>query len=253
MKWSVTQLFDFDNWRAILCSIWCVRSFWKTTKNLSVLTLSRISKSQMTKRKKTRSQSLVLCHHFFSWCRITSLQTQITTTNIKEIAWVTNYRSDVLIQEKIIEAQDYLMNVIIPEFANKLLKKEVNVRTLQELGDAAHKAGINYRFMGKVYNLVKHVSTTHSIHQSLTLTFLVLLFFFFGEDVVFWIDEMFNWIQLDNRIWNWKSCFCVFSLRERWKRFSIRSFDVWRWRPSLVKICTSSPTTISSLDNLLQV
>jgi hypothetical protein len=98
---------------------------------------------------------------------------------------VTNYRSDVLIQEKIIEAQDYLMNVIIPEFANKLLKKEVNVRTLQELGDAAHKAGINYRFMGKVYNLVKHVSTTHSIHQSLTLTFLVLLFFFFGEDVVF--------------------------------------------------------------------
>jgi hypothetical protein len=88
-------------------------------------------------------------------------------------------REDVLIQENIIEAQDYLLNVIIPEFANKLLKKEVKVRTLQDLGDAAHKAGINYRFMGKVYNFVKHVVSTHSTPHSLALT-LFLSFYCFS-------------------------------------------------------------------------
>jgi hypothetical protein len=50
------------------------------------------------------------------------------------------------------------MNQIIPDFAQKLLKREIEVHTLQSLGDAAHKMGINHRFMGKVYLLIKHVS-----------------------------------------------------------------------------------------------
>jgi hypothetical protein len=72
-------------------------------------------------------------------------------------------------KESIAEAHNYLMNVIIPRFAEQLLKKELKISTLQELGDAAHRAGINYRFMGKVYNLVKHDAEL----KQLVLRFLV--------------------------------------------------------------------------------